>query len=133
MRAADVDPTIREWLYAREVLRRLGFSPDELFFAVVPDGKIVTPGQPMTPGVPVVVLELRAQGKQFRWTIGPTAVPLADLEAAYEGACALWNSGSDAASFDAEFGSSQPMRQKVHLLATLREKGFVLPDREGDR
>lgn len=127
MRAADVDPTIRDWLYAREMLRRLGFSPDELFFAVAPNGNVSTPPELPILGVPVIVLELHAQGRQFRWTIGQTAVPLADLEAAYKAACELWNSGSDAASFDAEFRASDPMQQKVALVATLREKGFVLP------
>jgi hypothetical protein len=127
MKASDVDPTIREWLYAREMLRRLGFSPDDLFFAVAPSGNVLTLGQPMTIGTPVITLELRAQGKTFEWTIGPTAVPLAKLEAAYRDACALWNAGSDAAVFDAEFRSSRPMQRKVGLGAALREKGFELP------
>jgi hypothetical protein len=127
VRAADVDPTIRDWLYASEMLRRLGFSSEEIFFAVAPAGKVLTPGQLPTLGGPVVVLELRAQGRTFRWTIGPTAVPLDDLEAAHRAACELWNSGRDAASFEAEFPASDPMRQKISLLVALREKGFVLP------
>ena len=127
MRVADLDLTLREWLYAREMLRRLGFSADDLFFAVAPDGKVATPGQPTTPGVPVIGLELRAQGKTFRWTIGPTTVPLADLEAAYRAACTLWNAGTDAEMLEAEFYSSRSMRQKVDLLMALQEKGFVLP------
>lgn len=127
MRAADVDPTIRDWLYAREMLRCLGFSPDELFFAVAPNGNIATPGELPIFGMPVIVLELRAQGRQFRWTIGQTAVPLADLNAAYKAACELWNAGTDASTFDAEFSSSLPMHQKVLLVAELHAKGFVLP------
>lgn len=127
MKATDVDPTIRDWLYAREMLRCLGFSPDELFFAVAPDGNIALPGELPILGMPVIILELRAQGRQFRWTIGQTAVPLADLDAAYEAACALWNAGTDVAGFDAEFETSWPMQQKVGLVAALHEKGFVWP------
>lgn len=117
MRAADIDPTIRDWLYAREMLRRLDFSPDNLYFVIASDDD----------GTPMIVLELHAQGKTFRWTIGPTTVAVDDLQAAYEGACALWNAGTDAPAFEAEFLSSTPMQSKVGLIAALRAKGFVLP------
>lgn len=134
MRAVDVDPTIRDWIYASEMLRRLGFSADEIFFAVAPDGNVASPDQPVPvrSGLPVVVLELRAQGKTFRWTIGQTAVALADLEAAHRDACAIWNGGTDADALHAGFAASHPMQQKVGLLVALRAKGLVLPYTEHD-
>lgn len=126
------DPTIREWMYAREMLRRLGFTPDELYFEVAPSGVVVNTvtGEKKDLGGPIISLTILRGQQRFAWTIGATALPLATIEDAYRNACELWNR-HDANEWSlAEFRASRPMREAASLITVLREKGFDLSIRE---
>ena len=128
MTEAELDPTIREWLFAREALRRLGFSADDLFFACQPAGKVIEGGVAMDLGQPVIMLVLKTQGKQFSWTVGIVDLPVDRIEPAYIAACELWNTSPDDGWRDTGFRNSLAFRHKVDLVATLKAKGFVFGD-----
>ena len=71
-----IDATLLEWLYARELARQLGFTPDELFFVIRPKGKsFIEKGVIYTHDKPCLILLIKAQGKEFTWTIGETDIP----------------------------------------------------------
>ncbi len=124
MTEADVDPTVREWLFAREMLRRLGFSPDELFLAVHPTGKFLDEGgRRRDLGRPTLFLRVEAQGRQWTWTIGPTDLPVDKIRDHFEAASVLWNAGG----FEPDgLLRSAVFAQKVELVSELQSKGFRL-------
>jgi hypothetical protein len=126
---ADIDPTIREWLCAREMLRRLGFQPDEIVFAVKADGQVVdASGYAMGPGRPVILLLLKTQGREFTWIIGPTDLRVESIQQAFDEACEFWNrSLGDDPSWERFFKSSQAGASGVQLLVALQGKGIRIP------
>lgn len=121
-----IDPTIREWLFAREVMRRIGFAPDEIFFAVHPVGKMIENGVHVNYNKPTIVLRVEAQGLEFNWTIGPTEVPNEQLESCFERACDDWNNGCNGPEIDQAFKSSKPFRQAIPVMQAMVTKGFVI-------
>lgn len=122
-----IDPTIREWLYAREMMRRLGFAPDEIFFVVNPPGKqIIENGILLYTDKVFIVLRVQSQGLDFNWTIGPTDVPDSQIESHFERAINAWNSADNSPELDFAFTSSRPFSQAVGLMNALHAKGFVL-------
>lgn len=127
-----IDPTIRDWMYAREMCRRLGFTPDELYFEVSSSGVVVNTvtGEERDLGGPVVSLTILRGDKRFGWTIGATALPVHTIEDAYRRACELWNQHDSQWSL-AEFRESRPMREAVNLIGALQSKGFDLSIRDG--
>lgn len=124
MTEADLDPVIREWLFAREALRRLGFSADDLFFACQPAGRIIEDGIPVLFDKPVILLILKTQGKQFAWTLGPVDLPVDQIEPAYHAACELWNTPSNGWQVSG-FENSLAFRHAVPLVKMLKDRGFV--------
>lgn len=121
-----VDPTIREWLYAREMMRRLGYQEDDLFFVVNPHGIAAEDGQVVDFGKPTIYLVLRTQGKEFRWLIGPIDVPLKDIEAEYNKARDIWNAGPP--EEDPGFRKSMAFKQSTALVRKLYDMGFRFSD-----
>lgn len=117
-----------EWLFAREALRRLGFTADELFFACQPAGKIIENGVAVDLQKPVILLVLKAQGKQWSWTIGTVDIPVDKIEQAYVDACGLWNQ-PDIGWRDPLWVRSMAFHQKVALVAELKSRGFTFEDR----
>jgi len=115
--ATTMDPIVLEWAYAREVMRRLGFLPDELFFAIHKTRADET----------LVSLILRTQDKIFTWTIGTTKLSSADARATYEELCASWNEG-EGWSLEG-FQASEAYRQKIALISALQGRGFRLNSR----
>ena len=87
----ELNPTIRTWLYAREVMRRLGFTADELIFAINPSGRVSHGDAETDYGQPVIFVRLEAQGKMFNWTIGPIDLPAEEIEPAMKVSCDVWN------------------------------------------
>lgn len=119
----DIDPTIMDWLFAREVCRRLGFTPDEIFFACYPSGCIQDGNKVIQCDGPIVGLELRRGDLEFRWTIGVCKLAADRVHPEYERAVALWN--SDAIGFShGDFLSSRPARMSMQLMVALTDKGF---------
>lgn len=120
---AEVDPTVREWMFAREMLRQLGFASDELFMAVHPTGKVLEDGHCHDLQKPVLFLRVEAQGKQWTWTIGPTDLPTDQIRDHFEAAAALCNAGGFALE---GLKQSAVFAQKVALVHALHSKGFHL-------
>lgn len=121
---------MREWVFAREALRRLGFQPDELFLVVQPDGRICEQGKEFRFGKPVLILRLCAQGKQWDWTVSTTDLRDSEIQGHFEAACELWNS-ADAAWLDRGWLSSLAFQHRVALTGELVARGFRLPIAEG--
>lgn len=120
-----MEPVMLEWAYAREVMRCLGFLPDDLFFSVHPhvEGVIVN-GEMIKVDKPVISLILRAQNKSFTWSIGTTDLSPDKIREAYEELCASWNAGG---GWSIEgFRASRPFQQKVAIIEALQAKGFML-------
>lgn len=122
----NIDPTIRDWLYAREIMRRLGFGPDEIFFAVHPLGWMIENGKEIKHNKPVIVCRVQAQGLEFNWDIGITEVPDNQIEEAFEKACEIWNTTPDGPERDRAFKSSMPFRSAIPMMGAMKNKGFVL-------
>ncbi len=120
-----MNPTLLDWLFAREVLRRLGFTPEELFFACYPSGVIVEDGVPVDLGAPIVSIEIRRGQLRFKWTIGTIDMTEAQIEAAFTAACHAWNAG-DGPFSHAEFLASRPFQQAIPLMHALAAKGFTI-------
>lgn len=116
--------TIREWLCAREVLRRLGFSADELFFSVYTSGQAIEGGRVIDVDMPFITLEIVRPDKKFTWTIGAVKGTRDEIQAVYEAACEAWNNGGGPSH--AEFIASRPVRQATNLIGALRRKGFAI-------
>lgn len=122
-----IDPTLQEWLYAREIMRRLGFTPDELFFVVSTSGKVLdrSTGVVTDHGGPIIGLVVRAQGKEFTWTIGATKLPIREIEPAFMKACETWNAASMGIDADdSAFRASRAYAQRIDLVEALRARGF---------
>lgn len=117
-----MDPAIKEWLCAREVCRRLGFTPDEIFFAVQAGGIVVEEGIPFDFGdQPVIAVELHRGDRTFVWTIGPVQLAVDAIQPAFEAASAAWNAGNLS---DADFFASKAFSVAVPLVVALQAKGF---------
>lgn len=102
-----------EFLAAREMMRKLGFTADELTFVI--SGQTC----PYTIG-----LLLRAQGLEFIWTLGQ-ADNADDAQLAYVAASKRWNDGSDEENRRVLLGS-QAWTKRVELCTALMTKGFLL-------
>lgn len=118
-----IDPAIREWCHAREVVRRFGFTPEEIYFGFgVNDA-----------GAPVLLLAIIAQGKRFNWTLSAAAIAVDELEAAYRTACDAINTmpkAEEAHEMEA-FRRSKPFEAATGLLVELRLAGFRLREPSG--
>jgi hypothetical protein len=134
MNLAGIDPVIVEWAYAREVMRRLGFQPDELFFSVhanpVGPTEVIDSrtGKMIAVKGPVINLIVGAQGKTFTWTIGTTDLTAKELQKAYETLCSVWNSNED--DDLSAFKASTPFKNRLRIIKALQDKGFRLPAAE---
>ena len=122
----EIDQTIRDWLYAREMVRRIGFGADDIFFAVHPTGWMIENGVEKKHNKPTVILRIQAQGLTFNWTIGTTEIPDEKIQEAFERACEIWNSTPDDPERDHAFKTSIVFRQGVGLLQALKDKGFTI-------
>lgn len=123
----EIDPTIRDWLYAREMARRIGFGADDIIFAVHSTGWMITQGVETKHNKPVIILRIQAQGLVFNWDIGTTEIPDEKIQDAFERACEIWNRTPDGPERDIAFKTSVIFRQGVRLMQALRDKGFTIP------
>lgn len=127
------DAALMNFLWAWEVMRRIGFRPDEIYMVVVPPGRSVQelPGSPVQRhATPTIGLEIRRDdGKTFRWVIGPTALALDDIEPEYERAIAAWNANDLEGTTGDDFKRSLPFKHGVAVVQALQAKG-MLPSQE---
>jgi hypothetical protein len=123
-----MDPIMLEWAYAREVMRCLGFLPDELFFAIdqSPEG-VILDGKLIKVDKAIVSLILRTQNKSFTWIIGTTDLSPARAREIYEELSVHWNTG-EGWSLEG-FRASEAYQQKIALISALQDRGFRLNPR----
>ncbi len=129
MNFSSLDPTLREWLFAREMMRRLGFSADDLYFIVTPPGKklIEDDGNIVDLPKPLLSLQLRYKSREFNWIIGLTDIPDRDILKVYEQACDFWNN-AEREDCTKEFHKSKVYEMRYQLLLALRNKGFSIQE-----
>lgn len=126
MTEADIDPVVMDWIYAHEMLRRLNFTADELFFACGEPAGIIEDGEVHDlPDGTLVQMVLKAQGLEFRWTIGSTLLSVEDTEKVYLSAAQWWRC-LPADYPDDGLRASRPFQQSVGLLLALKRKGFSI-------
>ncbi len=122
-----MDPVIKEWAYAREVMRRFGFPADDLYFHVSDAGTVTLDGVDYKVNRLVVSLVLNSQDKTFVWTIGLSNLPSKEeVHEAYLRLCETWNSQKDESEFMEAFEKSDSYKQTVPLAKALHDKGFVI-------
>lgn len=119
-----MDPILLEWAFAREVMRRLGFLPEDLFFGIHNAEGIILNGELIEVDKAVVSLVLRAQDKSFTWIIGTTDLTPAQGREAYEELCAAWNADGEWNMED--FRASEAYRQRIALIGALQSRGFII-------
>jgi hypothetical protein len=121
-------PVMLDWCYAREVLRRLGFLPDEIYFAALPPGgtHVDPDGTTNHYPYPMIGVEIRRGAQKFLWTIGLVEVPFVELDQMYQDACAKWNAGDPCIGGELAFRRSRPALQTAPLMVALRAKGFEI-------
>ena len=127
MTEADIDPVVLDWIYGHEMMRRLNFTADEIFFACGrPDSYAEGEEQIEIPkNHTLVQLVLKAQDLEFRWTIGSTPMSVEDTEKMYLTASQWWRSLPADYPID-KFKASRPFAQSVGLLLALKRKGFAI-------
>lgn len=121
----DIDPAIREFLFAREAMRRLGFAAEELYFVADTSGSVedrVT-GQVTHYGDPLIGLQLKAQGREWNWVVGLCKLPKDQIAKAFEAAVEIWNRGD--VMFE-RWEQSLAFQNRVLLVTTLMACGFVI-------
>lgn len=128
MKVADLDPAMAAFLYAREALRRLGFSADDIFAEIsTKGGDVVMPtGEHIVTTKPVIVLVLREDEKTFNWPIGVFELDASKVDAHFNAASELWNSGKYEAEFQRGWENSFARKNGVRLCEGLVAKGFVI-------
>lgn len=122
----EIHPTIKEWLFEREVMRRLGFTPDEIKFEAYESGK-VTGSVEQDFGMPVIGVLVQRGERVFRWLTGPVPMTPIELRAAYDVAVKAWNDGAvdpDGTGFE----QSCARRDVVQVATALMAKGFKFSD-----
>jgi hypothetical protein len=120
-------PVVANWMFAREMFRRLGFEAENLWMAshaVTDDvGAIVE-------NVAVIGVVLRTQDKEFEWAIGLVEASTERLAVLYEEWVATWNAGNvfkDKGTWLDIFFTSWAFDKRWELLAALQADGFVIP------
>lgn len=126
MTPEDLDPGMREWLCAREIMRRLGFPADDLYFACQLAGLVIEDGVFADLGKPVIMLLLKTQNKEFSWIVGTVDTPADKVDQTYIDACELWNTSPDSGWRDRMYFASMAYAKKIDLVKILKQKGFSL-------
>lgn len=122
------DAALMNFLWAWEVMRRIGFAPAEIMMVIVPPGGTVkdTPSSPARIyDRPVIACVVRRGAKEFKWIVGPTTIPDDKLSAAYEEAVTAWNNGTIEGAEVEDFRKSVPFRMSTTVLMLLNQKGML--------
>lgn len=122
---ARMDPGLREWLFAREMMRKLGFQPDEIFIAVQEKCRVIENGEAFVSEQPLISLILKSQGREFSWSVALSELPAEKLQQAYEEACEFWNNDPDDDWRDAGLQASVVFQRRILLVQRLTTLGFT--------
>jgi hypothetical protein len=111
-------PAIRNWFWAREMFRRLGFPAEHLYFVV---------HETSPPRGLVIGIVLLSGDREFEWAIGLVETLSADeVMARYEQWVAEIKSGKDLWDLD-EFFCSWAFDKRWVLMTALADDGFYIP------
>jgi hypothetical protein len=112
----SIPAPLREALACHEMLRRLGFQADDIYLVAAPDPQ------------GMVALQLRVGELHFSYATGVQQMSHEVLAQKWQAAVRLWNHDFTSEECWALFKSSQIAGRLDEVLATLRKKGFPLPD-----
>ena len=102
---------IFEALCAHEAFRKLGFSPDDIYFRPRHDKLFVT---------------VQRGGKEFNFDVGPHQRTMHALIEEWKPAAKWWNEHPDREALKAMYEQSNVRRNVVGLIAALHAKGFAV-------
>jgi hypothetical protein len=106
-------PMVAETWACFEALRRAGFASDDIYVI----GDAGENGE--------VVVQLRAQGKEFNVVLGPSGMPVEEFHAKWTQFCADVQTISEV-ELQEMWDSSHARRNVVQLVASLKVRGFRL-------
>lgn len=111
MKLDDYPTAIKEGLAYHEAFRRLGFPPDDIYFATYASNH--------------VQIQLKSDGKTFRVDLGmfPARFSQEEIGQMWAKAVELWNT-ADSAEAMSIWNFSHAKNQAVGLLMRMQEKGF---------
>jgi hypothetical protein len=119
MKYADITPTMRAFIGAREAFRKLGYGAKDLSLLVARSAR--------HGGTLSAFVFLRAQNKTFSHECGPVKSEAA-AKAEYDRVVKAINGGAVTdADLDRIYLESEPYRDKVGFATVLMLKGFVTP------
>lgn len=118
MKYDKISPILRKFIGSREAFRRLGFSADDLYFAISPSARLK--------GAIGGFVKLLTQGKEFVLELGPVEGNSDGLIAEYKRFCAAQDKVSQA-DMDRMWQESEPFQDKAGFVLALLAKGFVFP------
>lgn len=106
--------TMKKLLGTFEMVRRLGFLPDDIYAMFANGG--------------VIFLVLKTQGKQFSITIGPWRSGEQSFKTAWETAAPAWNEGMTDQERLECLESSEAFHDVISLIHALDKKGITCPE-----
>jgi hypothetical protein len=118
MHPQEINPVLKEALFAHEVLRSLGFEADEIFLLFDPDDE---PEYEIGVG-------LRTQGKSFNWGIGLIINHAGeDIPKAWTEAVNLWNATDPEDDSEWKYKESESFAHAAGVYLKLKLMGFDVP------
>lgn len=118
---------LRNFLFGYEILRRLGFQPDDIILAVgVNEEQTLLDGEPVS--YRKIFLQLAAQQRTFDWEMGIIGHTPEVISTMFKVAAELWCTHPDEQGRLADMTRSDPWSVRVPLIARLRERGFEIED-----
>jgi len=119
MKYKDIDTAMRQMLGATQVLRKLGFTPDDIY-ASLGHGN-------------VGMVVLKTQGKQFAIACGRTKVTAGNFDKTWAEVVTAWNGPMSDVDRQRIYEESNAYRNRIHLLMTLQQKGIKYVNREAEK
>lgn len=119
-------PVIRQWAFAREMLRRLGFAAADLYMSTTP---VCGKNGVVDPARTAIGLVLKTQDKQLEWMIGWVDATPDRVATYYDELVDTWNQGGfDLVGGYDVFTSSWAMSNGIEVMLVLRKVGFEIPN-----
>ena len=110
MKLSDFPPAVQEALGYHEALRKLGFSADNIFFAVDPSGR--------------AQVHLKKEGRSFTIDVGFLYGSQEVVRATWTHACEAWNKEASDQERDALWYKSHALAHAAPFVIALHARGF---------
>jgi hypothetical protein len=115
MRYKDIHPTFREAIAAFELFRRMGFTPDQIFWHL-------NGNEPLERRYMFAML--KAQGKEFNFRLGIVKLSWEEWQREWVKLSEYFTDEMPQSLRDRIFNESEAYSQRVPLLAAIVKKGF---------